>query len=182
MRHDRRDPGGDLHGACGLHAVLAVKRSTLFSGAASGFLLLAAATPASWAQATSQPIDDSGTMVEMPTLPLVWSPQRGGSYGGLVTASTRVNLVLHLDSWLSREGRIYMVLPRGNGTPVRARWAGAGHLLAGELVSGQRALVYTGPITAPLLEDSMLMTIEADPRHLAQAQALQFGFEIEVGT
>lgn len=159
-----------------------MKRSTLLYGAASGLLLLGAAAPASFAQAAPQPIDDSGTMVEMPTLPLVWSPQRGGSYGGLVTASTRVNLVLHLGSWLGREGRIYMVLPRGNGTPVRARWAGAGRILAGELVSGQRALVYSGPITAPLLEESMLMTIEADPRHLAQAQVLQFGFEIEVGT
>lgn len=125
-------------------------------------------------------IDDSGTVVVDPVLVMQWQPagRKGGS--PLVAASTRVAVQLNLAAWSGQSGRIYMTLPRGPGPAVRATWQTGGTLLAGSLISGERALVYAGPIGAPVLRDLLDMTLEADGGRLQQPEALSFGFEIEV--
>ena len=121
-------------------------------------------------------VDDSGTVVVEPVLPMQWRP--GGS--SIVSASTRVNVQLNLAPWNGRSGRIYMTLPRGAGPTVRATWQTGGVMLPGTLLSGERALVYSGPIASALLRDLIDIRLEADSMRLLQPQALAFGFEIEV--
>ncbi|MCU0971624.1 MAG: hypothetical protein MUF57_07535 [Gammaproteobacteria bacterium] len=48
------------------------------------------------------------------------------------------------------------------------------------LKSGERQLVYTGPITTPVLEDTLVLAIETDGTRLTSALRLNFHFEIDV--
>lgn len=125
-------------------------------------------------------VDDSATVVVDPVLEMQWQPPGRAGTTSLVSASTRVNVQLNLASWIGRSGRIYMTLPRTAGSTVRATWRTGGTLLPGSLVSGNRALVYAGQVTGPLLHDLIEIELETDSARLAQPEALAFGFEIEI--
>ena len=126
-------------------------------------------------------VDDSGTVVLDPVLQLQSQPLgRTGVSSPLVSASTRVSVQLNLAAWAGRTGRIYMSLPRTSGPSVRATWRTGGTLLPGSLISGDRAIVYAGPINGPFLRDLIDIKLEADGARLIQPEALAFGFEIEV--
>ncbi|MCZ8172125.1 MAG: hypothetical protein O9272_10345 [Brevundimonas sp.] len=124
-------------------------------------------------------VDDSGTLVLEPVLQMQWQASRS-SGSTLASASTRISVQLNLAPWLGRKGQIYMALPSTSGPGVRARWQTGGTLFPGTLVSGGRALVFSGPITAPVLRDLVEIKLEVDGSRLAQPEALSFGFEIEV--
>lgn len=130
--------------------------------------------------ARSVRIDDSGTVVVDPVLAMRWQPAGRTASSPLVSASTRVAVQLNLAAFTGQAGRIYMTLPRGAGPAVRASWQTGGTLLAGSLLSGERALVYAGPIAAPVLRDLLDITLEADGNRLQQPETLSFGFEFEV--
>ena len=98
----------------------------------------------------------------------------------LVAGSTRVSVQLNLATWVGRTGRIYMTLPRTPGPTVRATWRTGGTLLPGTVISGDRTLVYAGPVTSPVLRDLIDIALEADGARLTQPEALAFGFEIEL--
>ena len=87
---------------------------------------------------------------------------------------------LNVLAWLGRHGRIYMSLPRTAGPTVRATWQAGGTLLAGSLVSGDRAIVYSGPINGSQLRDVIDISLEVDGARLNQPEVLAFAFEIEV--
>ena len=53
-------------------------------------------------------------------------------------------------------------------------------MLPGTLISGDRALVFAGPINGPLMRDLIDIKLEADGVRLVNPEALAFGFEIEV--
>jgi hypothetical protein len=125
-------------------------------------------------------VDDSGTVVLDPVLQMQWQPAGRSASSPLVSASTRVSVQLNLLPWVGRNGRIYMTLPRASGPTVRATWQTGGTLLPGELLSGERALVYAGAINGPLLRDIIDIKLEADGARLSGSEALTFGFEIEV--
>lgn len=126
-------------------------------------------------------VDDSGTVVLDPVLQLQSQPLgRTGVGSPLVSASTRVSVQLNLAAWAGKRGRIYMSLPRTSGPSVRATWITGGTLLPGSLISGDRAIVYAGPISSPFLRDMIDIKLEADGARLIQPEALAFGFEIEV--
>ncbi len=63
---------------------------------------------------------------------------------------------------------------------MTAEWTTHGRLLPGQLISGNRTLVYSGPIKANTPEDTIALKISADGRRLISAQRLQFYFEIDV--
>lgn len=126
-------------------------------------------------------VDDTGTVVLDPVLEMQWLPAGRQASSSVVSASTRVSVQLNLQAWSGRTGRIYMLLPKSSGPTVRASWRTGGTLLPGALLSGERALVYSGPITAPVLRDLIEIKLEADGVRLAQPEALSFSFEIEVG-
>lgn len=125
-------------------------------------------------------VDDSGTVVLDPFLEMEWQPAGPGSASNIVSASTRVSIQLNLAAWVGQAGRIYMTLPRSSGPTVRASWRTGGGLLAGSLISGERTLVYSGPIGSPILRDIIDLRLEVDSARLAGPESLSFGFEIEL--
>ena len=125
-------------------------------------------------------VDDTGTIVLDPVLEMQWVPAGRQASSSVVSASTRVSVQLNLQAWSGRTGRIYMLLPKSSGPTVRVSWRTGGTLLPGTLLSGERALVYSGPVAAPVLRDLIEMKLEADGVRLAQPEALSFAFEIEV--
>lgn len=125
-------------------------------------------------------VDDSGTVVVDPVLEMKWEPPGRSGTTTLVSASTRVSVQLNLAPWVGRTGRIYMTLPRSAGPTVRATWATGGTLLPGTLISGDRGLVYAGPVSGALLRDLIDIELEADGARLTRPDALAFGFEIEI--
>jgi hypothetical protein len=125
-------------------------------------------------------VDDSGTVVLDPVLEMQWQPPGASGSTSLVSASTRVSIQLNLAAWVGRTGRIYMTLPRSPGPTVRATWRTGGTLLPGTVLSGDRTLVYAGPVTSPVMRDLIDIALEADGARLSQPEALAFGFEIEL--
>ena len=125
-------------------------------------------------------VDDSGTVVLDPVLAMQWKPADRSGASSVVSAETRVSVQLNLANWIGRRGRIYMVLPRTSGPSVRATWTTGGGLLPGTLISGDRTLVYAGPISAPIMRDQIDIKLEADGSRLGGPEALGFGFEIDL--
>lgn len=125
-------------------------------------------------------VDDTGTVVLDPVLEMQWLPAGRQATSSVVSASTRVSVQLNLQAWSGRKGRIYMLLPKSSGPTVRASWRTGGTLLPGALLSGERALVYSGPVATPILRDLIEIKLETDGVRLAQPEALSFAFEIEV--
>lgn len=125
-------------------------------------------------------VDDSGTVVLDPSLEMQWEPVGRVSDSNIVSASTRVSVQLNLLLWVGLSGKIFMNLPRTSGPTVRATWTTGGVLLPGTLISGNRALVYAGPVSSAVIRDVLDIELEADGARLTEPEALAFGFEIEL--
>lgn len=139
---------------------------------------LALAIPAS---AATFRVDDSATIPQESSATLRWrhfAPAKNGD--NTVEGSTKVQVRLNLAPWLKRNGRLYLVLPEQPPGQVTVRWATQGRLLPGQLTSGQRALVYAGPIATPQLEETLALRIETDGTRLNATYRLNFHFEIDV--
>lgn len=144
-------------------------------------VLLSTALALGAAQGATYRVDEAGTFPQESSAPMRWrqvAPSRGGD--NTVEGSTTVNVRLNLSPWVNRNGRLFIVLPEQPVVQVRAKWTSQGRLMPGQLVSGQRALVYVGPITTPLLEERLELTLAADGTRLSSAQRLQFHFEIDI--
>lgn len=127
------------------------------------------------------PIDDSASLPGQAQVQMRWrtfGPKRRGA--DTVDGTTVVTLRLNTARWINHVGRIYMVLPAQPQGPVDVEWATQGRLLPGTLRSGERTLVFAGPIKAPLIEDTIRVQVHTDGRRLLAAQRLQFHFEIDV--
>jgi hypothetical protein len=132
------------------------------------------------ALAATARVDDTGTSLESITR-MYWrqlSPARkvDNTMEGIAQVQVRLNLA----PWAGRSGRIFMVLPEQPMGPIRASWPAHGRFLAGELASGQRALVYAGPINSPIMEGLLVLKLEVDGTRLQSIQRLNFHFEIDV--
>jgi hypothetical protein len=126
-------------------------------------------------------VDDSGSVpLESSTL-MRWrqvapSRQTDNTMEGLVNVQVRLNLA----PWLGRQARLFLVLPEQPLGPMRAAWTTQGRLLPGQLVAGQRTLVYSGAITMPRLEEVLLLKLETDGTQLGNSHRVNFHFEIDV--
>lgn len=138
-------------------------------------LLLWGATTAAHAQAVR--IDDSSSQVLSGLVRMKWENPAPGSSDMLVG---QVTVLVRLDTspFKGRSGRIYHVLGR-QATPVEASWTTRGPLLPGAVSEGERTLVYAGPITTDLIEDTFVLTIRADGNLLSRPEQLEFSFEFE---
>ena len=146
-----------------------------------GFALLAALLAMTSADAATFRVDDSLTLPNETSTPMKWrslAPNR--AVGHAIEGSSVLTIRLNLAPWLNKVGRIYMGLPEQPIGPVTAEWSTQGKLLPGQLASGNRTLVYAGPIRTNLLEDTIVLRLQADGRRLAAPQRLQFYFEIDV--
>ncbi len=136
-------------------------------------------SPAALAQ--TYPVDDSGSQVLGSNVRMKWDsvvprPGQPSTMTGHLTVLVR----LDVSPWRGRSGRIYKKLaPQPNG-PVRAQWTSRGVLMPGQLRDGERTLVYNGPIVADRLEDTLMVTLQADGDRLPDQSQLNFTFEIEL--
>lgn len=125
-------------------------------------------------------VDDSQSQVMDANLPMRWrslSPAQGDHQ---VEGSTRVQLRLDTRNWVGKAVRIYMALPAQPGASVLAKWQTQGPLIAGQLNSGQRTLVWSGVVPKALMEDVMSVSVQTDGRLLNTPQLLRFYFEVDV--
>lgn len=155
---------------------------TLARFAAYGLIAIAStsALPLAASAATFR-VDDSGTRISSPLVPMRWRtlvPGRGSD--NTAEGQAQVAVRLNVLPWLNQRGRIYMTLaPAPSGDTIRASWRTQGRLLPGSLLSGGRTVIYEGALPSPTIEETIELTITADGRGLTSPQALQFSFEIE---
>lgn len=126
-------------------------------------------------------VDDSTSFTHDANTAMKWklvsSARRAGS---VVEGATLVTVHLNLMPWANKTGKIYMALATSPTAPIKATWTTQGRLLPGQLMSGNRTLVYAGPIRTTMLEDTIALTLETDGQRLVAAQRLRFYFEIDV--
>jgi len=133
------------------------------------------------ALAATYPVDDRASAPYESTAKMEWdsvAPVRGVS----ASLSGRMMVQVRLDvrAWQHRAGRIYLRLQNTTLNAINAAWVTNGRLLPGNVRSGERSLVYSGPIQAEAIEDVMVLTIHADGRRLVRNEPVKFSFEIDV--
>jgi hypothetical protein len=144
---------------------------------ATAVLLMACAVIA---QGATMPVDDSGTVVMTPTVKMgSQTPLARGRASALLTGTTPVRVRLNVTPWLRHAGRIYLLLPAQPPGSIHASWTTQGRLLPGQVVSGTRALVYSGPINTPFIEDLLQLQIVVNGKQLNQAYDINFRFEMD---
>lgn len=127
-------------------------------------------------------VDDSSTIPFETNVSTRW---RDGANGGRqmsneIEGGATVSVRLNLLPWINRNGRIYLALPQQPVGVVNVEWGTQGRMLPGKLQSGERTLVYAGPIRTNVLEDNFTVRVVADGRRVIATQRLQFHFEIDV--
>ena len=146
----------------------------------SALLVLPALFAAASAPARTTAIDDAATLPYDSQLLLHWEqPAPRPPVDNRMTGTMTLHVKLNVAPWLRHSGRIYMVLPAQPSGPVSASWVTQARLLPGRLVSGSRALVYSGPITSAYLEDVLQLTIELDGTQLREPNRVSFSFEMD---
>lgn len=149
-------------------------RSTAFLIA---FILL---SPAASIAATFR-VDDSTSIPTEANLNMRWkSANPNRLTGNTVEGGILITIRLNVAPWINRTGKIYMALPQQPIGMVNVEWTTQGRLLPGKLISGERTLVYAGPIRSSTLEDTFVVKVETDGKRLASPQRLQFHFEIDL--
>lgn len=132
-----------------------------------------------WAKTTT--IDDSGTQALEPSVALRWktsTPSRSGA-NNLMVGTTTLRVRLNVAPWLRHSGRIYLNLPAQMPGPIAASWITQGRLLPGEVHSGNRMLLYAGPISTPFLEDVLKVQFSVDGTLIQRSFPVTFRFEME---
>ena len=127
-------------------------------------------------------VDDSSTIPFESQVVTRWrnTPGTSRQLSGEIEGGATVSIRLNLQPWLNRNGRVYLALPQQPVGVVNVEWATQGRLLPGKLQSGERTLVYAGPIRSAFIEDNFTVRVVADGRRVAATQRLQFHFEIDV--
>lgn len=150
--------------------------------AASGFFLGATFTILwiSGAQARPVVLDDSGTEALEPSVALRWkSVVPGRAAGNLMVGTSVFRVRIHVAPWLHRNARIYLVLPAQQPGPLSVSWVTQGPLLPGRLQSGSRALIFSGAITRPFLEDQLKVQFSIDGTLVTRAFPVNLQFEMD---
>jgi hypothetical protein len=128
-------------------------------------------------------LDDSGTQALEPSVTLRWkssTPSRSGAQN-LLIGTTTIRVRINVMPWLKRNGRIYLALPAQPPGPLTASWTTQGVLQAGQLQSGNRVLVYAGPISTAFMEDVLRFQFTVNAALLGRACPVSFHFELEEG-
>ena len=142
---------------------------------------------ASAAQAKTTAIDDSGTQALEPSVSLRWktaTPSRFRSRSrsdNMMVGTTTIRVRINVTPWLRRSGRIYLTLPAQQPGPIFASWVTQGRFTPGQVHSGNRMLVYAGPIAAPFLEEVMKFEFSVDGTLVKRSFPVTFHFEMDEG-
>ncbi len=132
-------------------------------------------------QAKTITIDDSGTQALEPTVIMRWktaAPPRSGD-DNLLIGTTTIRVRINVTPWLRRSGRIYLSLPAQQPGPLRASWVAQNRFLPGTVQSGNRMLIYAGPITTPFLEDVLKFQFSVSGSVVRRAFPVTFHFEMD---
>jgi hypothetical protein len=133
------------------------------------------------APATTLTLDDSGTQALEPGVSMRWQtavpPRSGGA--DLLVGTTTIRVRINVMPWLKRSARIYLALPAQPPGPLAASWTTQGQLLPGQLRSGNRVLVYAGPITAGFIEDTLKFQFSVNAALIGRAYPVNFHFEMD---
>jgi predicted small secreted protein len=109
------------------------------------------------------------------------APSRAGGPNLLVGAAT-IRVRINVMSWVKRTGRIYLSLPAQQPGPISISWTSAeGRLQSGQIQSGNRMLVYSGPITTGFLEDVLRFQFTVDAALIGRPCPVSFHFELDEG-
>ncbi|MEP6548298.1 MAG: hypothetical protein ABJD53_12620 [Gammaproteobacteria bacterium] len=133
------------------------------------------------ARAKTTTIDDSGTQAIEPAVSLRWksaTPSRSGA-DHLMVGTTTIRVRINVTPWLRRSGRIYLNLPAQQPGPLNVSWTTQGRLQPGQVHSGNRMLVYSGPITTPFIEDVLTFQFSVDGTLIRRTFPLTFHFEMD---
>jgi hypothetical protein len=133
------------------------------------------------AHAKTTTIDDAGTAALDPFVNMRWknaTPPRSGSDNRMV-GTTTIQVRLNVIPWLKRSGRIYLKLPAQPPGPIDASWTAQGRFLSGQVRSGTRVLVYSGPITTPFMEDVFKFQFDVSGTLLRRPFPVTFRFEMD---
>jgi hypothetical protein len=133
------------------------------------------------APAATRTLDDSGTQALEPGVSMRWQtavpPRSGGA--DLLVGTTTIRVRINVTPWLKRSARIYLALPAQPPGPLAASWTTQGQLLPGQLRSGNRVLVYAGPITAGFIEDTLKFQFSVNAALIGRAYPVNFHFEMD---
>ena len=134
-------------------------------------------------QAKTTTIDDSGTQALEPSVSMRWktaSPSRNGADNLLVGTST-IRVRINVMPWLRRSGRIYLALPTQQPGPIGLSWSTQGKFLPGQVQSGNRTLIYAGPITTAFMEELLRFQFSVNGKLIRQTFPVTFRFEMDEG-
>jgi hypothetical protein len=126
-------------------------------------------------------LDDSGTQALEPGVAMRWqsaTPPRAGA-PDLLVGTTTIRVRINVMPWLRRSARIYLALPAQPPGPIGASWSTQGQLLPGQLRSGNRVLVYAGPITGGFIEDTLKFHFSVNAALIARPYPVSFHFEMD---
>jgi hypothetical protein len=135
--------------------------------------------PAALAKTTI--IDDSGTQSLEPSVSMHWraaTPSRSAP-DTMMVGTTTIRVRINVLPWLHRSGRIYLSLPAQQPGPITASWVTQGRFSSGQLHSGNRVLVYSGPISTPFMEDVLKFQFNVDGTLIRRAVPVSFHFEMD---
>ena len=133
------------------------------------------------AQAKTTTIDDSGTQSLEPSVSMRWktaAPSRSAA-DNLMIGTTTIRVRINVTPWLHRSGRIYLNLPAQQPGPITASWIAQGRLSSGQVRSGNRALIYAGPIATPFIEDVLKFQFGVDGSLMRRPFPVTFRFEMD---
>jgi hypothetical protein len=133
------------------------------------------------AHAKSVAIDDSGTQALEPAVAMHWKtavPTRSPA-GTLMIGTTTIRVRINVLPWLRHSGRIYLALPAQQPGPIGLSWTTQGRFLPGQVQSGNRVLVYSGPIAAPFMEDTLTFQFSVDGALMRRTVPVTYHFEMD---
>lgn len=133
------------------------------------------------ARAKTITLDDTGTQALEPGVAMRWqsaTPPRGGA-GDMLVGTTTIRVRINLMPWLKRTARIYLSLPAQPPGPIAASWTAQGQLLSGQIRSGNRVLVYAGPVTSGFIEDTLKFQFRVNAALIARPYPVSFHFEMD---
>ncbi len=136
---------------------------------------------ASPARSKTITIDDSGTQALEPSVSMRWktaSPSRTAPDNTMV-GTTTIRVRINVTPWLRRSGKIYLNLPAQQPGPITASWITQGRFMPGQVHSGNRMLVYAGPISTPFMEDVLKFQFSVDGALIRRAIPVTFRFEMD---
>lgn len=125
-------------------------------------------------------LDDSLSHTVPAQAQMQWLPATAGSGATWMEASIRVNILIDTRRWQDQVGRIYMVFPRDDSSSIEVAWTSSGPLQSGQMVSGERRLVYAGRIPGPQLRDQWQVSLRSAPDWPSNTRRLNFHFELDI--